>query len=133
MVQKMVRKVELAALQPSELYLNQKEVREWLIAGFDKKELTARPLPAIIYAGQIVLIGDHPRAFFAGQLGISYTNITVYTEIDDLAVYKKKAALCREHEIFTVYDLAKQILSPEDYERGWTEKINQIHSRHSQS
>ncbi|SER75537.1 hypothetical protein [Salisediminibacterium halotolerans] len=113
----MVRKVEIESIQPSVLYLNQKDVGQWLMIGVSEDELVKEPFPAIIVDQQIILIDDHPRAFLAAQTGNRYIQIAIHKEIENAHEYGEMAKKCRENGVNELTDLTKQILSPEDYQR----------------
>lgn len=125
----MIRTVEIDSLQPSALYLNQKDVGEWLMSGCSEEELSREPFPAIIINKRIILIDQHPRPFLAAQTGCHYIQIDIQTEFEGTEGYRKMAQKCRDHGITKLTDLTKQMLSPEDYQRGWLNEIPSFFSR----
>ncbi|GEL07913.1 hypothetical protein [Salisediminibacterium halotolerans] len=119
----MIRTVEIESIQPSALYLNQKDVGEWLMKGVNEDGLTEKPFPAIIADKQIILIDDHPRAFLASQTAIRYIQIDIHKEVENAGGYGEMAEKCRENGVTKLTDLTKQLLSPKDYQRGRQSEI----------
>lgn len=113
-------KIDLAELQPSQLYLNRSRLREFIMDGFDAESLNDIPLPVIKSGNELILADRHTEAFLASQQGVTAIQVSCLPEIENLAFYKQAAEWCKAEGITSVSDLGKQIIAGDDFEREWT-------------
>lgn len=119
-------KIDLADLQPSQLYLNRSKLRSLIMEGYDANQTDLEPLPVIKTNGELVLVDGHIRAFLADQQGETQITVEYLSEVDHLTTFQTYVSWCKDEMITQVSDLGKQILSNEDFERAWVQRCNRL-------
>lgn len=119
----------LAALQPSQLYINQEKLNI-LQETIDFSDLSAiPPLPIKTINDEIVMTDGHTRAYAAYLAGQKY--VPAFWDQDDLdwEAYQICVDWCRQEGIHSVADLEGRVVSAEDYERLWYQRCREMQEK----
>jgi len=117
---------DLAALQPSQLYVNEEKLAKV------ERELgegcRMEPVPVMLLDGRRVLTDGHTRAFAALRRGDR--TLPAYWETDELdwEAYRICVGWCLDAGIGSVADLEGRVLSSEDYQRLWLDRCRAMHA-----
>ena len=108
---KHIMKLEIARIQPSQLYINEEKLRRLLTWIKEPKDII---VPVIYYANQYVLIDGHTRLKAAELLGFH----KIYAYIDEWEdCIEDFIHFCHEENKYTISDLP--IISKNDYQMKW--------------
>lgn len=110
----------LSALQPSQLCVSEgklRNVQEWF-----GRERTLDPIPVKTVNGVYMMTDGHTRAVAACIAG--WHKIPVYMDTDtlDMEAYAENVRWCLADKIFSPCDLAKRIVSYQDYQELWIKR-----------
>lgn len=117
---------ELAALQPSQLYISEGKlrlVREW----FDPDSRgNFDPIPIKQYGNMLLVTDGHTRAVAACLAG--WETIPAYWDEDelDMDAYAVDVRWCREEGISSPFALVDRIVPHKDYERLWRKRCMEL-------
>ncbi len=123
----------LAALQPSQLYINQDKLNT-LQESIDFSDLSAvPPLPIKKLKENIVIMDGHTRAYAAYLAG--HKRVPVFWDQDDLdwEAYQICVDWCQDEGIHSIDDLQSRMLSPEAYEELWHQRCRVMQSELAES
>ncbi len=119
--------VDLALLQPSQLYLSAERLEQILawIKSVNPDEL--KPLPVKELDGHLMLTDGHHRAYAFHSLG--YKQIKVIPDPDELdwKAYRICVQWCLEDGIESVIDLESRIVNEEDFDLLWNKRCDELH------
>lgn len=113
----------------SQIYISEdklKRVGEW----FSPEALQQVPLPVHDFGnGRYTLTDGHTRAFYAWRTGIQY--VPVVYDMDDIItcaegqmLYGMDIEWAQWYSLHSVADLAKRVVSGEDYKRLWIDRCD---------
>ena len=115
----------LTQLHPSQLYISQEKldaVRQW----FDPRDLTNfEPLP--VKRDGMFLTDGHTRAVAAFLAGLTQVPVCDETDELDWQAYGRCLQWCLEEQVNTIESLARRIVSPQDYDRLWHQRCDEMH------
>lgn len=111
--------LELADVQPSQLYLSGTKYRDclkWLEStGFENYE----PLPIKRIGHDLFFTDGHTRAFALWQSGLSSVKAVADPDSLDWIQYLANIAWCREAGIRSIADLKDRMVPQAEYEKKW--------------
>ena len=120
-----IKKMPIASLGLSQIYLNMEKVRA-VEGWFPPEDLDQfDPLPVHDFGNGVYTLTDgHTRAYVAYKNGIAllpviYDDDEMVTGALGQALYKENIVWCQRFGITEVADLEKRILSSDDYQRLW--------------
>jgi hypothetical protein len=109
----------LSGIQPSQLYINSSRlsrVHESIRRG---DPVLREPLPVWRHAGRLVLTDGHTRALAAHLLDHETVEVRLDTDDLDWEAYAICVDWCAAEGVFSIADLAKRVVTAEDFERLW--------------
>ncbi len=119
--------VDLALLQPSQLYLSAKRLEQILawIKSEDPDEI--EPLPVKELDGHLMLTDGHHRAFAFHSLGLRQIKVIPDPDELDWEAYRICIQWCLEEGISSVMDLKSRIVNEEDFDLLWNKRCDELH------
>ena len=113
--------MELAEIQPSQLYISSKKLED-ILKNFVSKPSLMEPIPVKKLGGRIIFIDGHTRAFAA--LLHRFPKVPVYWEDEDLdwEAYEICVDWCLVEGIHTIADLKNRVISHEEYKKLWHDR-----------
>jgi ribosomal protein S18 acetylase RimI-like enzyme len=128
MVHSGVIDVDLALVQPSQLFISQKKLddctRLFLEKGFDDYE----PIPIKRIGNDLFLTDGHTRAFVLWQNGLRTIKAVHDTDDLDWIMYLVDLKWCRDAGIRSIGDLGSRVIPHADYERRWIDRCGNSHA-----
>ena len=121
--------IEIASLQPSQLYVSEKKLAEVERASGTRRRM--EPVPVKLLDGRRVLTDGHTRTFAALRRGDRTIPALWETDELDWEAYRVCVGWCLEAGIGSVADLVGRVLSPDDYERLWLDRCRAMRAERS--
>jgi len=118
--------MRLDEMQPSQLFISSAKLSQ-VIAGFDQAGPgSLAPIPVKELCGKIIMTDGHTRALAALLSGL--TEVRVFWDEDELdwEAYEICVQWCEEEGIHTIADLKGRIVPPEDYQRLWLGRCEEM-------
>ena len=116
----------LRDLHPSQLYISAEKlekVRAWFrpdqLMGFD-------PLPVARDGHRLYLTDGHTRAVAAWLAGLEMIPVMDETDALDWEAYQICLRWCDEEGADTIENLARRVISPQEYDRLWNSRCDQM-------
>lgn len=120
--------MDIQALTPSQLYVNQKklmQVSEWLC----KKNIpNIEPITIKKLADRLLITDGHTRALAIWISGGRYIPCVWDTDDLDWAAYVSNISMCAEEGILSVKDLTSRIIPEENYKSLWLDRCSNLHN-----
>jgi hypothetical protein len=122
-----VFEMELAAIQPSQLFISVEKLNQVEKNYAPLNPETLPPIPIKRLGDDIVFTDGHTRALVAHLYG--FEKIRVFWDADELdwEAYEICVCWCKEARIRTIADLKGRIVSQEDYKVLWYQRCDQLH------
>ncbi len=119
-------KMRLADIQPSQLYISSEKLSRIMKGGDSEPATSLEPVPVKNLDGRVIFTDGHTRALAAHLAG--YSEISVYWDLDELdwEEYRICVDWCKEEGISTIADLKDRVIQPEDYERLWLKRCQEM-------
>lgn len=119
--------VDLALLQPSQLYLSAERL-EQILAWIKSEDLdNFEPLPVKRLDGHLMLTDGHHRAYAFHSLGRRQIKVIPDTDELDWEAYRICVQWCLEEGISSVMDLKSRIVNEEYFDLLWDKRCDELH------
>lgn len=115
--------VDIDSVRPSQLYVNQRKLRE-VLAWFDPEAYD--PLRVVELDGDLVLTDGHTRAFAAHLRGADELRVARDEDDPPLDAYRICLGWCREEGVASVADFAGRVITDEAYGELWIERCHAL-------
>jgi len=121
--------VDITSIQPSQLYISKKKLQEVQKSLNPKNRSLGILIPIKEINGKTIFVDGHTRAVALYLLGEK--TIPVYWEYEDLDwnAYENCVRWCEDEGVRSITDLAKRIVSHEEYEQLWYKRCDELHVR----
>jgi len=109
-------KIDIKEITPEQLTVDEVKldrVNSWI----EKPEDIV--VSCVKIGNKIVSIDGHSRLVAAYNKGFKYVYAYLESDNDNVQFYKTCMEWCEEQGIFTIKDLAKRVVTPEEHERLW--------------
>jgi hypothetical protein len=124
----MARRLPLAEVRPTQLYLSGEKVAT-AAAWFDFDDPDYGTLPAFEYDGEWYLSDGHTRAFLAYLAGFDTLRVErdrEVREVYDFEVYEAAIEWCTDEDVTAIGDLAGRVVEPETFEDLWVARCQSV-------
>lgn len=119
--------VDLALLQPSQLYLSAERL-EQILAWIKSEDLdNFEPLPVKRLDGHLMLTDGHHRAYAFHSLGRRQIKVIPDTDELDWEAYRICVQWCLEEGVSSVMDLKSRIVNEEYFDLLWDKRCDELH------
>jgi len=119
--------MDILAIQPSQLYLNEKKVSS-IIENFDENYIDSmEPVPIKKMDEKVFFTDGHTRTFVLWQKG--YKKLKVQWEDEDLdwELYRICVKWCEDENIYTIADLKTKIIENDRYQIDWIQRCQNLY------
>jgi len=118
--------MKLEEMQPSQLFISSAKLAR-VMGDFDPlRPDSLAPIPVKELCGKMIMTDGHTRALAALLNGLS--EVMVFWDGDELdwEEYEICVHWCEEEGIHTIADLKDRIVPPEDYQRLWLDRCEEM-------
>jgi hypothetical protein len=121
--------MDIMSICPSQLYISEKKLHEVQKSLNPKNMSVVAPIPIKELHRKTIFVDGHTRAVALYLLGEETIPVYWEYEVLDWEAYENCVQWCEDEGVLSIADLAKRIISHQQYELLWYKRCDDLHVR----